>query len=142
MSEQENASVVRAQFEAANAHDQSLWLQARTDDNLAEAPGAPAPMSPAQNWAYLEGFRTAFPDLHFDVTLTVAEGEYVAAHWTASGTHSGPLSTPTGDTIPATGKKVVVKGSTTYELKGGKISREYVFWDMTSLLGQLGLMPS
>jgi predicted ester cyclase len=99
-------------------------------------------MSPAQNWAYLEGFRTAFPDLHFDVTLTVAQADYVVAHWRASGTHSGPLPTPAGDTVPATGKNVVVHGSATYELRGSKIYREYVFWDMTSLLGQLGLMPS
>ena len=65
----------------------------------------------------------------------------VVAHWSATGTHNGPLLTPTGDSIPATGKKAQVSGSTTYEFKDGVIARNWVFWDMASLLSQLGLMP-
>jgi predicted ester cyclase len=55
----------------------------------------------------------------------IAQGDYVVAHWTGTGTHTGPLSTPTGSSIPATGKQVVLKASETYQLKGGKISRPW-----------------
>jgi steroid delta-isomerase-like uncharacterized protein len=95
----------------------------------------------SQAWAFLGVFRTAFPDLHLAVTRTVAQGDDVVAHWTATGTHTGPLRTPSGNSVPPTGKKVVVVGSTTFELKAGKIAHDWIFWDMTSLLGQLGLMP-
>jgi steroid delta-isomerase-like uncharacterized protein len=142
MSEQDNVRIVQAQFKATNARDHDRWSQSRAADYLVEQPGAPAALNAEQDWAFLQVFVTAFPDLHFEVTRTIAQGDDVVAHWTATGTHTGPLVTPTGDTVPATGKKAAVVGSTTYEFKGGKIAREWVFWDMTSLLGQLGLMPS
>jgi len=141
MSEQDNVKGVHATFELINARDQKQYDQWHTADFTSEQPGAPAPLNAKQNWAFIQVFVIAFPDLHFDVTRTIAQGDDVVAHWAATGTHTGPLVTLTGDTIPATGKKAVVKGSTTYEFKGGKISREWVFWDMTSLLGQLGVMP-
>jgi predicted ester cyclase len=38
-----------------------------------------------------EDFRRAFPDLPFDVDMIIAEGDLVAARWTAEGTNSGSL---------------------------------------------------
>jgi predicted ester cyclase len=51
------------------------------------------------------------------------------------------LPTPTGGSILATGKKVVLKACDIYELKGGKIVRSWNFFDRASLLDQLGLLP-
>src|SRR5919109_1405691 len=34
-------------------------------------------------------FRSAFPDLQFEVELLLADGDYVAGRWTGSGTHLG-----------------------------------------------------
>ena len=141
MSEQENLKVVQANYEAVNAHDLEKFSQLRAADFLAEQPGAPAPLNGEQNRMFIQAYLTAFPDVHLDVTLMIAQGNYVVAHWTATGTHTGPLPTPTGNSIPATGKKVVVKASDTYELKDGKIFRSWSFADMASFLGQLGLMP-
>jgi steroid delta-isomerase-like uncharacterized protein len=141
MSEQDNIKVVQANFAALNAHDLDKWSQSLTADAKAEGTGQPTPMNLEQNRMFLQGFLTAFPDIHWDVTRTIAQGNDVVMHWTGTGTHTGPLRTPTGNSIPATGKKAVVMGSSSFELKGGKISRSWAFWDMTSLLGQLGLMP-
>jgi ketosteroid isomerase-like protein len=52
-----------------------------------------------------------------------------------------PMRAPNGDMIPATNRKGVVDGSTTHKFRDGKIARTKTFWDMTSLLMQLGLMP-
>ncbi len=131
----------RANDDAFNAHDLEKLSQLWAADFLAEPTGAPAPWNGEQHRMYLQGYLTAFPDAHLDVTLTIAQGDYVVAHWTATGTHTGPLPTPTGGSIPATGKQFVLKGSDTYELKGGKIFRLWQFADGASLLGQLGLMP-
>ncbi len=142
MAEQANIQVARAFFDAWNAHDLNQFDQYEADDMTVEAPGTPGPMTKAQNRMYNQGFITAFPDGHFDVTLTVAQGDYVVLHWSATGTHTGPMATPSGGTVPPTGKAARVTGSSTFEIKNGKVTRSWTFWDMTSLLGQLGLMPA
>jgi steroid delta-isomerase-like uncharacterized protein len=142
MSEQGNVNTVVTQFDAVNGGDREGWIEARTEDFVVEQPGAPGPLNREQHWDFIGIFRTAFPDLQFDVTRTIAQGDQVAAHWTATGTHNGPLRTPTGDTLPPTNKTVAIKGSSTFQLRDEKILKEWAFWDMTSLLGQLGVMPA
>jgi predicted ester cyclase len=111
------------------------------DNYEAHAPGSPGPQTREQARAYNQGFLDAFPDSRFEITLTIAHGDYVVTHWMISGTHTGPLRTPSGGTIPPTGKKATVTGSTTAEIKNGKAVRGWTFWDMAGLLIQLGLMP-
>jgi predicted ester cyclase len=108
---------------------------------LSEQTGEPVPFNREQHRLYLQGYLTAFPDAHIEVTLLIAHSDYVLVHWTGTGTQTGPLHTPTGGAIPATGKPVVLKVSETYELQGGKITHLWGFFDRVSLLSQLGVMP-
>jgi steroid delta-isomerase-like uncharacterized protein len=78
-------------------------------------------------------FRTAFPDIHFDCQAIIADGDHVAAHWLASGTHQGDLMG-----LPPTGKSVTVSAIEIYRLAGGKIAEQWVVVDNTSMLRQLG----
>jgi steroid delta-isomerase-like uncharacterized protein len=142
MSEQDNIKAAHAFFDAWNAGDLSKGDVYNAPDFVAEGPGAPGPMNTEQNRMYSQNFLTAFPDSKFEVLLTIAHGDYVVTHWKAGGgTHSGPLHTPSGGVVPATGKPATVMGSTTVQLKNGKIIRSWSFWDLASLLGQLGLLP-
>jgi predicted ester cyclase len=138
---EENIKIQQAIFDGLNAHDLDRNDRLFADDFVGYAPGAPGPTTHEQAKMVNQGFLTAFPDLHFDITLTLAQGDYVVTHWTGTGTHTGPLPTPSGNTIPPTGKKATVMGSSTAEIKNGKVTRGWQFWDMTSLLGQLGLLP-
>jgi steroid delta-isomerase-like uncharacterized protein len=141
MSQQDNIEAARANFEAISKQDKDLWDRIHAPDYLGEEPGVPEAMNVEQHWMFLMGMTTAFPDNQFEFTRTIATGDYVVVHWTVTGTHNGPLPTPTGDSIPATGKKVVLKGSSTFELRDGKLTREWGFFDNASILAQLGLMP-
>jgi steroid delta-isomerase-like uncharacterized protein len=141
MSEQENINVVQANDDAFNAHDLDTLSQLWAADFLAEQTGEPVPFHAEHHRMYLQSYLTAFPDAHLEVTLLIAHGDYVFVHWTGTGTHTGPLHMPTGSSIPATRKQVVLKASETYQLKGGKISRLWGFFDRVSLLSQLGLTP-
>jgi steroid delta-isomerase-like uncharacterized protein len=141
MSEQENIKMANAFFEAWNAGDLSKSLQYLSDDFMVEAPGSPTPLTAQQNLAYNQNFLTAFPGSKFQVLFTVSQGDYVVSHWKITGKHTGPLMSPSGKAIPPTGKSATVSGTTTSQIKNGKIVRGWTYWDMTSLLGQLGLLP-
>ena len=142
MSDQANLKIAHSFFDAWNAGDLSRMDPYEADDSVSERPGAPGLLDRQQTRMYLQNFLTAFPGSQFEVWLTVADGDYVVDHWTASGTHAGPLYTPSGAAIPPTGKSIVVKGALTSEIKGGKIVRTWGFFDMAGLLAQLDLLPA
>jgi len=53
------------------------------------------------------------------------------------------IDTHTGDTsrFKATGKRFSILGVSILEIQGSKIIRETDYWDMNSLLQQLGIEP-
>jgi predicted ester cyclase len=67
----------------------------------------------------------------------LAEGDKIAARWTATGTHGGDLMG-----IPPTGRQATWSGMTVYRLAEGKIVEAWWSKDMFSLLTQLGVIPS
>ena len=141
MSVQENTSIAEKFFEAINAHDLNRTKPLEAPNYKSKATGFPDAMDADQARAYTQGFITAFPDLNFEISQKIAQGDFVVFNWIARGAHTGNLRTPTGSMIPPTGKKAAVHGSTTYEIKNGKAVRSWIFWDMVTLLTQLGLMP-
>ena len=54
---------------------------------------------------------TAFPDLHIETVRSFGQGDWVCVEWVVTGTHTGPLMGPGGETIPATNKTARVPGS-------------------------------
>jgi steroid delta-isomerase-like uncharacterized protein len=141
MSEQDNMKAAHSFFDAWNAGDLSKTAAYEADDFISENAGMPAPMNAEQNRKFNQVFLTAFPGSKFEVMLDIPGGEYFVTHWKVSGLHNGPLQTPSGGSIPPTGKAVTIVGSTTYQLQNGKIKHSWAFWDMSSLLMQIGLLP-
>jgi steroid delta-isomerase-like uncharacterized protein len=85
-------------------------------------------------------FRTvhqAFPDLRVEVQDMIADGEFVAARVTYSGTHQGEFVG-----IPATGRQVEVSGVDFLRMQDGRQAEHWGGPDMASLLQQLGVMPA
>jgi steroid delta-isomerase-like uncharacterized protein len=77
--------------------------------------------------------RRAFPDLTFGVDLLVAEGDMVAARWTASGTHTGPW----GDVAPSQ-RPVTFSGVNFFRISNGKVVELWNHRDDLGLLQQTG----
>jgi steroid delta-isomerase-like uncharacterized protein len=87
--------------------------------------------------AFGEAFIAGFPDVTFELTSKFATGMQGGVEWVMRGTHRGDMPG-----MPATGKKVEVRGASILEFaEDGKIRRCSDYWDMATLLKQLGLMP-
>jgi steroid delta-isomerase-like uncharacterized protein len=84
-------------------------------------------------------FFQAFPDGKMKVSKLVVKGDMAAMEWSFTGTHGGPMAGP-GGTIPATNKKVVVKGAefTRHNAKG-QIVEERGYFDVAGFMAQLGV---
>lgn len=90
---------------------------------------------------FMQGFKTAFPDLTITVTAQVAGDEHVVSECSWEGTHRGPLETPAG-AVPATGKRVTgARFCEVWRMEGGQILRLTNYQDVSSWLRQLGLAP-
>jgi steroid delta-isomerase-like uncharacterized protein len=81
--------------------------------------------------------RAAFPDMHWNVAETVAEGEKVVSRFSWTGTHRDTFLG-----IPGTGKRVEVKGVVIDRLEGGKMADSRILMDTLGLLQQLGVVPT
>lgn len=141
MSKEQNVKIAMSFIEGFNARNMSQWAGLLADNFTAEYPGAPM-LNSTQARQFNEAFLPAFPDLHFEADRVLTDGDFVVIHWTAGGTHNGPLMTASGQTIPPTHQKGVVVSVLISEIKGGKIVREQTYWDQMALLSQLGLIPA
>ncbi len=141
MSTPENLSIALASIEAWNAHDMDWWSELRADDFLSEGLAAAGPIDKQLTLRCYQNYLAAFPNVHIDVTLAAAEGDHIILQWTATGTQTGPMHTPSGKTIPPPGKHRSLSGSTTFEIKDGKITRTRTHWDVPALLRQLSMAP-
>jgi len=120
------------------AHDMDRLLPLFTDDLVYEDVTLGAVnRDAAELRAFGEGFIAGFPDVTFELTSAWADGTRGGAEWVMRGRHDGDLPS-----MPATGRRVEIRGASAFEFRGDKISRCTDYWDMATLLKQLGFMPT
>jgi ketosteroid isomerase-like protein len=90
---------------------------------------------------YFEQQLTAFPDSSYELVeghdagnVGIDEGYWV-------GTNTGPLPTPTGETLPATGRQLRMRVCDIATVDGGMIVSHRFYYDQLEQLEQLGLLP-
>jgi len=81
--------------------------------------------------------RGAFPDIHRVVDEMLAEGEKVCTRFTWSGTHRGMFLR-----IPATDKRVTVKGVVIDRLEGGKMADSRILMETLGMMQQVGVFAT
>jgi steroid delta-isomerase-like uncharacterized protein len=87
--------------------------------------------------AFVQMYRTAYPDTHIELGEMVAEGDLVAGSWTATGTHQGELMG-----IAPTGRSITVSGMGRDRIRDGRIVESWANYDALGMLAQLGAIPA
>ncbi|HXI21279.1 MAG TPA: ester cyclase [Gemmatimonadales bacterium] len=127
------AGLVRALMSVANGADDALLAEilaadfTRHGDPLSEsATGVDAARS------LVRKMRRDMPDLEVTLLDELSAAERIAIRWRLSGTDSGP-----GD-YPPTGRHATADGMSFFEVRDGRIAREWTIVDGITLLTRLG----
>ena len=84
----------------------------------------------------------AFPDSKVTIDRIIVEGNTAGVECTYSGTNTGPLQLRSGQTLPATNKKVTGPALDISTYENGKAVSHHQYFDTVPGLIQLGLMPA
>lgn len=90
--------------------------------------------------AMTRGWKEAFPDAHGTITAAFGTDEEATVEVTWEGTHTGTLASPMGDVAP-TQRHFKVPAAEVIKASGGKVVSEHNYFDVLSLMQQLGVTP-
>ena len=88
------------------------------------------------------GWKDAFPDGRGTVNATYVDGNTVTLELTWQGTNTGAMRTPDGQEMPATGRSASVSACQIVVVEDGKITSTRHYFDLMTLLQQLGVMEA
>ena len=140
MADQDIIDLLREQIDAYGAGDIDRLAATVTDDIIYNELGTGRRVEGRQEWLNIwEEWRRVFPDIKGTIQSIIVSGNQVSAETTWDGTFQGDLASP-GGTIPANGNRMeqfhVAFFATVEE---GKIKEESLYFDLQSMLQQLGV---
>lgn len=126
---------------AVNAHDLNPIGDMYAEDAALVWPGLGAVTGRKAIVGFYAGLLGAFPDVHVTIRRIIEQGNAVAVEYVSEGTHSGPLSMPSGE-LPATNRQMRVQASSIGTANAdGLIKEQREYFDQVEILAQLGFMP-
>lgn len=132
--ETRNKELTLQLYDETNAGNSEFFFDLLADDYFDHALGG----DKETFIALYDTFSTAFPDLQFEVTHLLADGDLVAVRGIQRGTHEGNFL----GMIPATGNEVEWTGIAIFRFnEEGKIAERWQNLDEMGLMTQLGVLP-
>ena len=125
----ENRSLYLSYLECCNEHD----FDRMTSFYASTIKVNEVPMDPAAVAAQFAALFSAFPDWHWEIRNLVVDDDYIAGHFTVTGTHRGAFQG-----IEATGRRVIISEFTFYRLEDGKFAEVWDLADMDAVMRQIG----
>jgi predicted ester cyclase len=130
--------VLARNIAAVNARDLNAYLANQHPDVEFVLPGGVILRGREQVGQYTEAIWKAFPDGVLAFGQQVLTDDAVATEVTFTGTHTGPMATPSGQVAP-TGRQVELHSVSILKIKDELVESEHVYLDQLELLTQLGL---
>lgn len=85
---------------------------------------------------------SAFSEMDYEVTRTIASESVVVVQWTFTGTQDGLLGAPIFEpALEPSGKTICFRGISVYDIAESLIRRETMYIDLATLWVELGVTP-
>jgi predicted ester cyclase len=138
MSAEENKAVFRRiPEEVINTGNPDVAGEVIASDYVEHVPYPPGMPSGLEGWKlFFTMFHTAFPDMHYTVENILAEGDMVAMHVTARGTHQGEFMG-----VAPTGSEVTWTETHIGRFENGKLVEHWGNSDDLGMMEQFGAIP-
>ncbi len=142
MAEQDIINLIREQIDAQGAGDDNRFGATVTDDFIYNELGTQRRVQGRQEVIEIaRAWRQIFPDVKGTVQNIFVSGNQAVAETTWDGTFQGNMVTP-GGTIPATGRRMQdFPIAFVFTAEGDRLKEARVYFDMMSLLQQIGATP-
>ena len=85
-------------------------------------------------------FLEAFPDARYESGYAHESDNTAIDEGYVTGTNTGPLVSPTGESIPATGRALRLRACDIGTVEDGVITSHRFYFDQMEFMGQLGLL--
>jgi steroid delta-isomerase-like uncharacterized protein len=128
-------ATIRAHAEAENRRDAAATLKTFHRARYEVVPLGEPVDGAANVHDLLQGLFEGFPDFHAEIERLHHSDGAVAAEVRMQGTHRGPWAG-----IPATGRRIDVPVLSLFLFEGDKLVCEKVYFDMATLMRQLGAL--
>jgi steroid delta-isomerase-like uncharacterized protein len=133
MSKEQNAAALTKFAEAVNTGNYDLFHEVVAPDCVDHDPAPGQVAGPKGYRALFTEMRSAFPDMKTEPVELVADEDAIAFAYTFTGTHQGPFLG-----VPATGRKVKVRGMQISKFSNGKMVERWGSSDQLGILQQIG----
>src|SRR4029078_1427314 len=110
-------------------------------DAVAETPDQGTITGRDQIAAYFREFVAAFADNALEERYKHEIGDTAIDEGYIVGTNTGSMTGPSGETIPATGRRVRLRGWGVATRESGVVTSHRIYFDMQDWLTQLGFAP-
>jgi steroid delta-isomerase-like uncharacterized protein len=130
-------AIVRQFVAAADRQDFEQAAAYLAPNVIVHLAGMPAPLDFPTFFGFGRQWHAAFPDERTTFEDQVSEGDRVVSRMTSTAMHLG-----TFQGIPATGKRITVRGMWIDRIADGRIIERWGLLDTLGLLQQLGAVPA
>ena len=137
MSTEDNKALVQRMIQLQVNGDLNTVDQIITPNWVDHQPPMPIPQGYEGFKQLTLAFHSAFPGFQVEIEDLLAEGDKVAVRVRLRGTNTGSFQG-----MPPTGKAVNVTATGIFRVVDGKVTDNWVSFDMFGLLQQLGVIPS
>ncbi|HEU4668709.1 MAG TPA: nuclear transport factor 2 family protein [Arthrobacter sp.] len=125
---------------AMETKDKDALLRSYATDAVAYTPDKGELRGRDAITSYLMEFWEAMPDVRYDQTGRYEAGNVAVDEGIVTGTNTGPLRMPSGETLQPTGKELRVHSCDVATVEDGEITSHHFYFDQVEFLAQLGLM--